>query len=174
MIPRALSALLLLATLLLAGCEIVISGGGTWPDDLVISNAGYLTDATATIDGVERYVVCDDRLADLTYFFDYDGVLESWTSYLKGVTTGDVIGRRTFTPDTAGVRFTADDVMVTYTIHAGVAPLDQDDALAPQGIVVVPAPNVIGYTELYLRIESTSSVLRLVSRKIPVLSNCVG
>ena len=174
MMRRALSVLLLFATLLLAGCEIVISGGGTWPDDLRITNAGYLTDAKATIDGVERYVICDDRLADLTYYFDYDGALESWTSYLKGVTTGDVIGTKTFYPGSPGVHYTQNDVMVTYAIYPEMAPLAQQDALAPQGIVVVPAPNVIGYTELYLRIASTSAELRLVSRRIPVLSNCLG
>lgn len=174
MMRRALPVLVLLAALVLAGCEIVVSGGGAWPDDLTISNAGYLTDAKATIDGRERYVICDDRLSDLTYYFDYEGALEQWSSYLQGVTTGDVLGYRTFTPSTPGVHHTADDVMVTYSIDPGVAPLAHQDALAPQGIVVVPAPQVIGYTELYLSIASTSSVRRLVSQQIPVLSNCLG
>ena len=174
MMRRTLSLLLLSATLLLAGCELVVSGGPTWPDDLTITNAGYLTDARASIDGVERYVICDDRVSDLTYYFDYHGTLESWSSYLRGVTTGDVIGYRTFYPGSSGVTHSPNDVTVTYAIQAGVAPLNADDAVTPRGIVVVPVPQVIGYTNLYLKIASSSAELRLVSREIPVVANCLG
>lgn len=162
-----------LFALLLTACDIVITGGTVWPDDVIIRNAGYLTDAKATIDGHERFVICDDRVADLTYFFEYEGDLAGWTSYLKGVTTGDVIGVRTFTPSSPGVTYTSQDVLVTYAIDPGIAPLAQDD-LTTEAIVVVPVPEVLGYTRLYLRLESTGSVLRLVSSDIPVLANCVG
>lgn len=165
--------LLVAASALLVGCEIVVTGGGTPYDGVVIRDAAYRTNATARIDGVDRFVICDDRVTDLSYSFDYRGPLEAWTSYLYGVHTHDTIGRQTFRPSDAGVHYDPHHVSVTYGIHPGMAPLavDSGHAAAPQGIVVVPVPKVIGYTRLYLEV-GRSAPRQLVSKDIPVVASC--
>ena len=170
---RMLAILLLAACAALVSCEVVATGGGTPYDDVTIRDAGYRTDARATIDGVDRFVVCDDRVTELSYAFDYAGPLAAWTSYLRGVSTGDVIGRRTFRPSSAGVSWDPHHVEVTYAIPSGIAPLGTGDgaSLGPQAIDVVPVPKVIGYTRLYLELGS-SRARQLVSKDIPVLADC--
>ena len=152
---------------LLAACEIIITG--VYPPGFSLSNAYYLTSyrADADGDGDLEFVICDDRTSELTYHFDYSGELLRWTSYLQGVTSGQIRGEATFTPDSAGVYYGGDSVDVTYEIRAGAAPL-----AAPQGITVVPVPDVIGYTRLYLRVNGYSGLYSLSSRAIPVLRFC--
>ena len=178
---RMLAILLLAASAALVGCEVVVTGGGTPYEGVVVHDASYRTDARATIGGVDRFVICDDRVTELTYSFDYEGPLDAWTSYIRGVTSDHVIGRETFRPSSAGVSWDPHHVEVTYAIHAGIAPLGIDGAdagprppapgLGPQAIDVVPVPQVIGYTRLYLEL-GTSGARQLVSKDIPVLADC--
>lgn len=156
----------------LAGCDFVITGSVdlAYPPNFSLYNASYNTNyqADADGDGDLEFVICDDRTTELSYHFDYDGDLRQWTSFLKGVTTGQVRGEVTFYPETGGVRYGSQEVDVTYEIRAGAAPL----LVAPQGITVVPVPDVIGYTRLYLRVNGYTGLYNLSSRAVPVLSSC--
>lgn len=183
MIARGWSVFLVFAAVLLGGCEVVVTGGSGAHDGVSIWNATYGTDTRATIDGVDRYVICDDRVTELSYAFQYEGPLHAWTSYLVGDTWGDVVGRQTFAPGASGVGYHADHVRVTYAIHEGVAPLSAapagfaesagpDGTVQPQGIVVVPVPQVIGAARLYLELDGAHTRRELVSQRIPVLANC--
>lgn len=173
---RFASLLIVALATLLAGCEIVVTGGVGGSSDVDIWNASYATDAKAVVDGVETFVICDDRVTDLRYSFEYEGALQTWTSYLHGVHSGDTIGRQTFSAGDPRVSYEPHRVSVTYGIHSGMAPLanDADGTVETAGIVVVPVPHVIGYTLLYLELDGPASARRLVSKDIPVLSSCTS
>ena len=169
--PLRLLALSLLLPIL-AGCEFVITGSVDvlFPPGFSLYNASYNTSYKADVDGDSalEFVICDDRTTELSYHFDYSGDLRQWTSFLKGVTSGEIRGEVTLYPDTAGVGYGSQEVDVTYEILARAAPL----VVSPQGITVVPLPDVIGYTRLYLRVNGYSGLYNLSSNAIPVLRHC--
>lgn len=175
---RMLAAITLCAAVLLSGCEIIVTGGTPSVDGVRISNATVRTDTRAEIDGVERSVICDDRITDLTYGFSFEGPLERWTSYLAGVLSGDVIGYETFQPTDTGVQWESNRVTVTYAIYPGIAPLESSPESVPtnhiqlEAIRVVPVPQVLGYTRLYLEVGASPDTIRLSSGEIPVLADC--
>lgn len=157
----------------LVGCEIVITGPIGLPPDFRISSASYQTDYSAFVDGVERNVICDDRDTILTYSFNYSGTLDYWTSYLQGVDSGEIAGRVTFTPNDNGVTYTSSSVSVRYIIRPYAAPLlVGPEGVSSEAIVPVPAPRVIGESVLLLNINGYSRGYQLISRPIPVVSNC--
>lgn len=168
-----LAAPALLAALLLVGCEIVF---GDPIDPPPVSNASYRTDYRLDLDGDgegDRSAICDDRVTELTYSFDYTTELESWTSWLEGGFDGREVGRQTFRPGEDGVRYGNDRVEVTYDIFPGTAPLAlPPGGVAPQGIVVVPNPKQIGETILKVRVNGEDFTYTLTSNRIPVIDNC--
>ena len=145
---------------LLSGCNIVFTGDTGLPDGIDIYDGAY---STSYQDGNGRFIICDNATTELSYAFAYDGALESWTSYLRGVQSGQVTGRATFTPNSGNVSYGSDYVEVTYTIPAYNAPL----AVAPQAIVVRPV--VKGYTRLYLQVNGYREGYDFLSRNIPVV-----
>ncbi len=152
------AACLVVAGLLFAGCSFVVTDVGL-PSGIDIYNESYSTSYRDS----DGFVICDNLTTRITYSFAYDGALESWTSYLRGVTTGEVEGRATFFPESDGVIYNSDFVEVTYTIPPYNAPL----SVAPQAIVVRPV--VRGYTRLYLQINGYRRGYDFLSRDIPVV-----
>jgi hypothetical protein len=150
--------------LVLAACDITID----WGSGFSISNATYSTNFQDRSGGS---YICDNTTTYLTYSFNYSGTLTSWTSYLKGENTGVVKGRTTFTPSSPYVdRYGNNYVEVTYTIPSGTAPLEATSQAAPQSIIVVPNPQVIGYSRLFLTVNGYSHPL--LSNPIPVINGC--
>lgn len=168
---RTLGAFALL--LLLVGCQV--SFDLVPVPGLVLRNASYRTNVRATVDGRERFIICDNRTTTLSYSFDYTGALLSWRSYLRGRNTGTIRGDR---------RFTLADVVrpgrveVTYTIPPYQAPLSVNElpdaaAIAPESIIVVPRPTVVGASELRLEVNGIGRSVVLSGRDpIPVVDNC--
>lgn len=168
----AILPLLLLIAVALTSCNLIIEGSG---DPGPVYNASYRSNYRLDTngDGVhDRSVICDDRITELTYSFNYTTELDSWTSWLEGGFERDEVGRQTFRPGEAGVRYGNDRVEVTYEIDPGTAPLTVDPALAPQGIVVVPNPRQIGQTFLKVRVNGVGFTYTLTSQPIPVIDNC--
>ena len=145
---------------LLAGCNVVFTGDTGLPDDIDIYDETYTTSYT---DDNGRFIICDNYENRISYAFSYDGALESWTSYLRGVQSGQVAGRATFTPDSSNVSYGSERVTVTYTIPSYTAPL----SVAPQAIVVRPV--VKGYTRLYLQVNGYREGYDFLSKNIPVV-----
>lgn len=150
----------------LANCQ-----NASQPEPVSVSNAGYDTSYEATINGEPRNIICDNRLTELNYRFNYTGDLTTWTSFLKGDTTGTVRGETSFNSSQIT---TPGQVDVTYSILANGAPLLTDGGLSPQAIVVTPVPNptVIGSTRLFIRVNGLNEEIPLSSNSIPVVSNC--
>jgi hypothetical protein len=166
-------ALLLgLLTLLLAGCEVIITGPPAEP--LRVLEATYRSNFQ---DQNGRYLICDNRTTTLVYRFRYQGDLRSWRSYLRGQTLGDVRGDRTFYPTSQGVRGFESGYEVTYQMPPFFAPYaggDPSETVTPQAIDVVPVPQpeVIGNTRLHLTLRGVGADATFVSQNIPVVANC--
>lgn len=179
-----LPALLLLALApLIAACEITFTP--TPSPGFAVTSASLQTDYRATIDGRDAYIICDDRRTELSYTFSYRGDLATWRSYLRGVDTGQIAGDVSFTPNDPGVEVLGPSTLrVTYILPRETAPLLQADGATPdvehpapdRDIVVVPTPQVIGYTKLYLQMQSYSYTYsvdeNLESSRIPVVNDC--
>lgn len=152
---------LFLTTTLLAACTVSVDGNIN-PPPPEISNASYRTDFQAMVDGRNQDVICDDRVTNLTYSFDFDGDLDTWVSYLKGVTSGDIAGRVTLSltgDNRVSYDRVNDRVTVNYQINAGAAPL-----------AIVVSPKVVGESQLFLQFGNDS--VKLLSNPIPVLQSC--
>ena len=165
--------LLALALVVLAACDIVIAPSDPdnprpgRPPGFELLDASYQTNFEADIDGRRRFVICDDRTTFLTYRLEFDGELDTWTSYLRGVNTEEVVGRETFNSRDSRVnRFGDGFAEVQYEIRSGGAPL----LVSPQGIV--PTPKEIGYTQLFLEVNGYEEGYELSSNDIPVLATC--
>jgi hypothetical protein len=159
---------LLLLALLLGGCLIITDDPEPTPDPLEVISATYETNAA--VDG--QPIICDDRTTEITYRFRYQGELESWTSYLKGVTLGQIKGEETFRPGAEGVSpYETNGYEVTYTLGPNVAPYASGEA--SKAIIVVPDPTVIGHTILHLRLEGTNGEsASYFTAPIPVVQDC--
>ena len=159
--------LLVLALVVLSGCEITVTSRPGRPPNFVLTDASYQTNFEADIEGRRRFVICDDRTTFLTYRLEFDGELDSWTSYLRGVRSGDIEGRATFdSRDSRVNRYGDGFAEVEYEIRARGAPL----LVAPQAIV--PRPKVEGYTQLILEVNGYEEGYELSSDDIPVLATC--
>lgn len=157
---------------LLASCtgEFTVTIDLGLPPGITISNAGYSTNFTKTINGTNQFVICDNKTTDLNYHFNYGGSLNSWSSFLKGATTGTIKGQANFT--SADIYDpTNREVRVTYGIASHVAPLAVDP-IGTTAIVPVPKATVIGYTKLFVNINGYTKSHQLVSTKIPVVDKC--
>ena len=133
------------------------------------------TNFQATLDGEDaaQDVICEDRITELSYSFTYSGSLTSWTSYLKGVTTGEEAGRETFTLNSNKVDRDGNTVTVTYTIPAQTSPLLTDGGITTEAITVVPSPRQIGATQLFIGLEGALGAAEaLRADPIPVVVNC--
>ena len=162
-------SLLVFAFVILSGCEIVVTNQPGRPPNFELLDANYQTNYEADVDGDGelRYVICDDRTTFLTYTLRFEGELDTWTSYLRGVRTGEVVGRETFdSRDTRVNRYDEGEAEVEYEIRARGAPL----LVAPQAIV--PRPKVEGYTQLFLEVNGYEEGYELSSNDIPVLATC--
>lgn len=146
---------------LLAACTLSVTGEVGLPEGLEISNATYETDTQAQVDGETQYVICNDRTTNFTYAFTFDGDLNRWRSYLKGVETnriaGDVI--LSLTDDRVAYNRSTGRVVVNYKILPGAA---------PQAIVV--NPKVAGKSRLFL--EFGNFTYPLLSDPVPILQSC--
>lgn len=166
---------------LLSACDVIITAP---PNPVVpnptlgISNVSYTTNYQAD-DGT--YVVCDNRVTTLTYQFSYAGVLDRWTSYLEGETTGLTDSPQTFTPYSAGVSPLDGNVKgyrVQYVMDPYYAPYrlgSKTQKLSAQAIVVVPEPTlqVIGQTRLVVKLSGGGREATYTSNPaIPVVANC--
>lgn len=161
-----------LIVLVLTACQVTVDVG--LPPGFSVSNASYRTNFRATVDGQERYIICDNRTTTLSYRFNYSGTLRSWSSYLRGQTTGTIRGRANFTSRDIT---TPGRVEVDYTIPRNQAPLSsgpEPQALDPESIIIVPRPTVIGYTQLWLDINGStrSFTFHNQGNAIPVVDGC--
>lgn len=152
--------LLLISMLVLSACDVVITGEPGPGSDIRIYNAKYSTNFDGNI-------ICDNRTTYLTYEFSYDGILTRWSSYLKGLNSGDVFGYDTFYPsDSRVINFNDNYVRVTYAIPPYTAPLSvpASDTLNTQGIVVSD-----GLSRLYVKLNGLSRDYNLSSKDIPII-----
>jgi hypothetical protein len=139
--------------------------------EVSITRATYTTNYQLDTDGdgnVES-VICDDRITELSYNFDYVGKLHRWSSFLEGVLTGQVRGETTFYPGAPQVDYSPESVEVTYKILPTAAPLVKADTA---DIAITPTPSVIGYTQLKVRVNGHYTSIRLTSQEIPVVATC--
>jgi hypothetical protein len=169
--------LLLLAPLLataLSGCL------GT--SRLSVFSITFTSNYSATIKGVEKAVVCDNKITEVTYGFSYNGKLAKWESELVGDRTGERKGKIERNSSSGGVTVSNGKVSVVYTIAPAGAPLDAgqvhaqstaSSAITPQAIVVVPNPMVIGGISLDLKvIDDVGDSASGNFGGIPVVNNC--
>ena len=166
---RVLSTALLGSLLLvLSACSGVITVDVGLPEGVTITNANYSSNYQANVEGSTQDVICDDRTTELSYSFRFSGNLNGWQSYLRGVTTGNITGRESFTLDSRFVDYNSstNTVTVRYEIPARSAPL----AINPQAIVI--QPKVEGYTQLFLEFNGATGAYDLLSDDIPVLASC--
>jgi hypothetical protein len=137
-------------------------------------NIDFVSNYEATIDGKKQDVVCDNKTTVASYNFTYDGRLSRWTSALVGQKSGEEKAFAEFIPSSAGVRVEGSKVDVDYIITPGMTPLSVGTSVvAPQSIVVVPDPKVIGGVYLRLRVfddKDNSASGRF--GPIPVVNNC--
>ena len=181
--------LLACLTLLLSACEFTVSGTveptepQPRPVSINVDTASYATNYQAIVNGNRRFVICDDRTTELGYEFRYSGRLNSWTSLLRGNTTGTEAGRRTFDSSQItepGLVKAIYEIRATNSPLLTEGPVSSEAELSTQGIVVTPDPSdlgprrPIGYTDLIIRVNgSTGRGTSLVSdRPIPVIANC--
>ncbi len=158
----------------LSGC-LVITPEPVIPPVTPISvlEATYRTDVS--VNG--QPAICDNRTTTLSYTFRYQGELESWTSFLKGVKLGEEKGMRTFTPNVSGVSpYEENGYEVTYTLGANAAPYAASEkGQGSKAIVVVPVPQpqIIGASKLHLILTGADGNAEpYISPEIPVVINC--
>ena len=162
---RLALSLVVLITTLLASCTFSgnFEGEVGLPPGLTISDATYGTDFEATVDGELQDVICNDRTTNFTYSFTFNGNLQSWESYLKGVETDRIAGRISLDLNSDFVDYNAatNRVTVNYEIRANAA---------PQAIVVNPV--LAGKTRLFLQFGTYN--YRLLSDPVPILEKCAN
>lgn len=153
-------ALVFVMLSLLAACQVNVNGGDL-PPGLEIRNATYGTNFEAELDGELQDVICNDKVTDFTYSFIFDGDLDTWESYLKGVETGRVAGRISLDLDSEFVKYdrATGRVTVNYKLNPGAA---------PQAIVI--SPKVIGESQLFLQFGTYN--YELLSNPVPILQSC--
>ena len=139
--------------------------------EVSITHATYETNyhLDTDSDGNVESVICDDRVTELTYNFDYIGRLHRWSSFLEGVLTGQIRGEATFYAGAPQVHYSPESVEVTYTILPTAAPLVK---AGTTDIAINPTPSVIGYTQLKVRVNGRYTAIRLTSEEIPVVETC--
>lgn len=137
-----------------------------------ITHANYMTNhqLDTDSDGNAESVICDNRVTDLTYNFNYIGRLYRWNSFLEGALTGEIRGEATFYAGAPEVQYSLERVEVTYKILPAAAPLLQTGT---SEITINPTPSVIGYTRLKVRVNDHYTAIRLTSEEIPVVENCL-
>jgi hypothetical protein len=159
--------------LVLNGCVIEFVDG---PNTLTVQELGYRTNYRGTINGQDRFVICDDRNTELTYSFEFDGVLGNWRSYLEGGFFSTRVGDVTLNLNSPYVQYDGTTVRVTYLIEPGGAPvlMAPSNTLESQAtdaaIVVVPLPQVIGETTLFVQFNNLERIYEF--RETPVIDNC--
>ena len=151
-----------ITALFVSACEIVIT---PIPSPSLSNFSFYSTYQ----DSNGQSIVCDNRTTELYYEFDYGTTLNYWTSALIGATSDVVKGVETFSPQNVSGR-----ERVKYTIPVGLSPLStQSDELGTQSIIVVPAPKIIGYTELVIKAYGFNGLSKTyVIGTLPVVSGC--
>ena len=156
-------------TCALTACELAVMVDPQ--SEVSITHATYVTNhqLDADSDGNIESVICDDRVTELTYNFNYTGRLHRWDSFLEGVLSGQIRGEATFYPDAPHVHYSPENVEVTYTILPTAAPLV---VAGTTDIAINPTPSVIGYTQLKVRVNGHYSAIRLTSEEIPVVTSC--
>jgi hypothetical protein len=167
------------AWLLIIGLALVLNGCVVEfvdnPNALTIRDLGYATNYRGTINGQDRFVICDDRDTELSYSFEFDGTLGNWTSYLEGGFF-ERVGEVTLNLNNRFVQYDGRTVRVTYLIRPGGAPvlMEPSNTLEAQAtnasIVVVPVPQVIGETTLFIEFENLGERARF--DPTPVIDNC--
>lgn len=157
--------------LLLASCEIIITNPPVVREPLRVLEATYSSNFQ---DQNGRFLICDNRTTTLIYRFRYQGELESWRSYLRGQTLGEVKGDRTFYPSSEGVTGFESGYEVIYQMPPYFAPYSAQGELDPQAIdiVPVPQPEIIGASRLHLTLRGVGDDASFVSQDIPVVANC--
>jgi hypothetical protein len=143
---------------------------------VTFSDLKFDSNYTAQINGVNRFVVCDDRQTAITFSFVVDGTtyLDRFNAVFIGKTQGTrvPIGSYTVSQGT----YNGNRLSLTTNFSAGSAPRVTP---TPRAVIVVPTPTILGYTDLELTIFDTKggSVSGLISQNsssdpIPVVSNC--
>jgi mRNA degradation ribonuclease J1/J2 len=168
---RFTAVLLLALSVVLSACEITVHSGDVPPTlpQMRIYNPVYATNYQANINGADTFIICNNQTTLLRYAFDYSGRLESWSSYVWGQTTGDIRGEAFF--DRSDIAEPG-HVEVSYTIPPFMSPLSVDEGISAQGIIIVPKAKIIGYSELFVKINGSSHTVPLSSKGIPVVDNC--
>ncbi len=181
---------------LLGGCTIIISDTlPSFVSDLVV-DSNYR-------DANGRKLICDEATTVVSYTFFHDEALSHWHARLQGTTTGRVSGSVTLTPErligtekhtyviepfAAPLAVTGETASPSADPRSGpeiqsfqgepsAASLHSADGsavdLAPDGIVVVPIPTVIGYTDLRLTFVSVGGgSVSVLAARLPVVSGC--
>ncbi len=158
----------------LASCEIIITDGDIHhrSTTLRVQSTSFSSNYR---DSKGRSYICDSHNTLLTYKFRYVGQLDSWRSYLRGANSGHVNGEKNFYPYSQGVSaIGSDSFEVTYVIHRGAAPLTiSSNEIAPQSIITVPSPQVIGHTYLHLDIYGRGQTHSFRTEPpLPVIASC--
>lgn len=159
--------------LLLSACDITFSGNvkiDLLPPGVTIDNAAYSTNFSAKVNGVEQFVICNDRTTELSYSFDFTGNLNSWESFLEGKNTGEKAGEKRFST-TGPFVVRPGHVEVTYEILSSGAPRLTAPELGTEAIVVVPK-QPIGYSKLFINVDDFARNFPLSSSFIPILETC--
>lgn len=169
--------LLLLALAgVLSGCLIIAPEPTPDPDPVTplrVLEATFRTNFSAN----GQPAICSNLTTTVSYSFHYQGELESWTSYFRGVTLNQIKGERTFTPDGPEVNpYETNGYEVAYNLGPNFAPYSTDETgLGAKAIVPVPVPQPvkIGASKLYLVLEGEDGDAQpYVSPEIPVIENC--
>lgn len=154
--------------LMLSACTITVFPGGGTGTTTTITGLSFSSNYT---DNTGKSLVCDNRTTNLTYSFSYSGSLDSWTSSLIGVQSGQTAGTATFYLTSPEVNAAGNQVAVTYSLSPGTAPLSvpKTGAISPQSIIVSPV--IKGYTDLkitFYDLNGGSGTARL-GQNIPVV-----
>ncbi|WP_018465135.1 hypothetical protein [Calidithermus timidus] len=156
--------------LLLAACTITIDISQGRIPGLYVKILGYETEYKDSKGGS---YICDNTFTTGRYNFRFEGDLDRWESVFVGQTTGErstvstyVYGDNTYVEDPPGY------IQVNFAFGPGAAPYLVSGQQMSK-IVVVPTPNIIGYTQLELTFyNSAGNSGKVLLKGIPVIDNC--
>lgn len=159
----------LLLTLLISACDISVSLGGG-----VVSITSASFESRYAHDG--RSVICDDRSTRLDVELSFVGAPTHAVFFLEG-SSGGYVELRTL--ELSGNQVTSGHIKTTVSVGRQAAPLSSasvgssvSDEVSPLAIIVVPRPEIIGYTRLGISLRGPDNAASVHSGLIPVLRAC--
>ncbi|MDZ7726528.1 MAG: hypothetical protein U5L75_03035 [Candidatus Campbellbacteria bacterium] len=166
-----------LAVLVISACEVSVSVDGGF-SGFVLREASYVTDYSYRGESI----VCDDRTTRFEYDIAYFGSIDRVEVYLLGEDSGRRKSISSFSPSTRENE--EGRISGSFSLRSEIAPLRgalsqevsgeaSESRSNLQSIVVLPKdPEIIGYTRLYLELDTESGREILNSRAIEVFNFC--